>query len=283
MFPTPIQKVSLKINITYKVLLIFTLILWLLPLLAVMMTSIRTAEDILKANYWTIPTEFAIIENYGTVFKLGNLAQYFFNSLVITLPTVLGTIILSSMTGYTLAVHQFKLNFLVFAMFIAGNFIPFQILMIPVRHLTINLGMYDTYWGLIIFHIAFQTGFCTFFLRNFIKELPFELIESARVDGATEWTIYRKIIIPLTFPAIAALAVLEFTFIWNDYFWCLILAQSEATKPITLGLQTLQGQFMSSWNIVSAGSVIAALPPVIMFFTMQKHFIQGLTFGAVKG
>ena len=283
MFPTPIQKVSLKINITYKVLLIFTLILWLLPLLAVMMTSIRTAEDILKANYWTIPTEFAIIENYGTVFKLGNLAQYFFNSLVITLPTVLGTIILSSMTGYTLAVHRFKLNFLVFAMFIAGNFIPFQILMIPVRHLTINLGMYDTYWGLIIFHIAFQTGFCTFFLRNFIKELPFELIESARVDGATEWTIYRKIIIPLTFPAIAALAVLEFTFIWNDYFWCLILAQSEATKPITLGLQTLQGQFMSSWNIVSAGSVIAALPPVIMFFTMQKHFIQGLTFGAVKG
>ena len=283
MFPTPIQKVSLKINITYKVLLIFTLILWLLPLLAVMMTSIRTAEDILKANYWTIPTEFAIIENYGTVFKLGNLAQYFFNSLVITLPTVLGTIILSSMTGYTLAVHRFKLNFLVFAMFIAGNFIPFQILMIPVRHLTINLGMYDTYWGLIIFHIAFQTGFCTFFLRNFIKELPFELIESARVDGATEWTIYRKIIIPLTFPAIAALAVLEFTFIWNDYFWCLILAQSEATKPITLGLQTLQGQFKSSWNIVSAGSVIAALPPVIMFFTMQKHFIQGLTFGAVKG
>ena len=283
MFPTPIQKVSLKINITYKVLLIFTLILWLLPLLAVMMTSIRTAEDILKANYWTIPTEFAVIENYSTVFKLGNLAQYFFNSLVITLPTVLGTIILSSMTGYTLAVHRFKLNFLIFAMFIAGNFIPFQILMIPVRHLTINLGMYDTYWGLIIFHIAFQTGFCTFFLRNFIRELPFELIESARVDGATEWTIYRKIIIPLTFPAIAALAVLEFTFIWNDYFWCLILAQSEATKPITLGLQTLQGQFMSSWNIVSAGSVIAALPPVIMFFTMQKHFIQGLTFGAVKG
>ena len=283
MFPTPIQKASLKINITYKVLLIITLILWLLPLIAVMMTSVRTGEDILKGNYWTVPTEFALIENYGTVFKLGNLARYFFNSLAITLPTVLGTIILSSMTGYTLAVHRFKLNFLVFAMFIAGNFIPFQILMIPVRHLTINLGMYDTYRGLIIFHIAFQTGFCTFFLRNFIKELPFELIESARADGATEWTIYRKIIIPLTLPAIAALAVLEFTFIWNDYFWCLILSQSEGTKPITLGLQTLQGQWMSSWQIVSAGSVVAALPPVIMFFTMQKHFIQGLTFGAVKG
>ena len=98
--------------------------------------------------------------------------------------------------------HRFKLNLLVFAMFIAGNFVPYQILMIPVRNISIELGMYNSHLGLIIFHIAFQTGFCTFFLRNFIKELPFELIEAARADGATEWTIYRKIIIPLTIPAL---------------------------------------------------------------------------------
>ena len=214
---------------------------------------------------------------------MSNLGRYFLNSLVITLPTVLGTIILSSMTGYSLAVHRFKLNMLLFAMFIAGNFIPFQILMIPVRSITISFGMYDTFWGLIIFHIAFQTGFCTFFLRNFIKELPFELVEAARADGATEWTIFTKIIIPLITPALAALAVLEFTFIWNDYFWALILAQSDNIKPLTLGLETLRGQFMTSWNIILAGSVVTALPPVIMFFIMQKQFIQGLTFGSVKG
>ena len=283
MFPTPIQKLSFKINITYKIILVFTLLLWLLPLIAVLMTSMRSDGDILRGNYWGMPSEFALIENYATVFTVSNLARYFLNSLVITLPTVLGTIILSSMTGYSLAVHRFKLNMLLFAMFIAGNFIPFQILMIPVRSLTISLGMYDTFWGLIIFHIAFQTGFCTFFLRNFIKELPFELVEAARADGATEWTIFTKIIIPLITPALAALAVLEFTFIWNDYFWALILSQSDNTKPITLGLETLRGQWMSSWNIISAGSVVAALPPVIMFFIMQKQFIQGLTFGAVKG
>ena len=283
MFPTPIQNYSLKINIGYRLLLIFTLAVWLLPLIAVMLTSIRTFEDVLAGNYWTFPEETAFISNYSAVFEGGKMGRFFLNSLIITLPTVVGTLFLSSLAGYSLAMHRFKLNLLVFAMFIAGNFVPFQILMIPVRNISIEMGMYNTHLGLIIFHIAFQTGFCTFFLRNFIKELPFELIEAARADGATEWTIYRKIIIPLTLPAIAALAVLEFTFIWNDYFWCLILSQSEGTKPITLGLQTLQGQWMSSWNIVSAGSVVAALPPVIMFFTMQKHFIQGLTFGAVKG
>ncbi|MDC0044847.1 carbohydrate ABC transporter permease [Pelagibacteraceae bacterium] len=283
MFPTPIQKFSLKINITYRLLLALTLFIWLLPLLAVMMTSIRTFEDVLAGNYWTFPEKTAFISNYSSVFEDGKMARFFLNSLIITLPTVFGTLLLSSLAGYSLAMHRFKLNLLVFAMFIAGNLVPYQILMIPVRSISIELGVYNTHFGLIIFHIAFQTGFCTFFLRNFIKELPFELIEAARVDGATEWTIYRKIILPLITPALAALGVLEFTFIWNDYFWALVLTQGDAVKPITVGLDVLRGQWTTAWNLVSAGSVVAALPPVIMFFILQRQFIQGLTFGAVKG
>ena len=283
MFPTPIQKFSLKINIIYRLLLALTLFIWLLPLLAVMMTSIRTFEDVLAGNYWTFPEKTAFISNYSSVFEDGKMARFFLNSLIITLPTVFGTLLLSSLAGYSLAMHRFKLNLLVFAMFIAGNLVPYQILMIPVRSISIELGVYNTHFGLIIFHIAFQTGFCTFFLRNFIKELPFELIEAARVDGATEWTIYRKIILPLITPALAALGVLEFTFIWNDYFWALVLTQGDAVKPITVGLDVLRGQWTTAWNLVSAGSVVAALPPVIMFFILQRQFIQGLTFGAVKG
>ena len=283
MFPTPIQKFSLKINITYRLLLALTLFIWLLPLLAVMMTSIRTFEDVLAGNYWTFPEKTAFISNYSSVFEDGKMARFFLNSLIITLPTVFGTLLLSSLAGYSLAMHRFKLNLLVFAMFIAGNLVPYQILMIPVRSISIELGVYNTHFGLIIFHIAFQTGFCTFFLRNFIKELPFELIEAARVDGATEWTIYRKIILPLITPALAALGALEFTFIWNDYFWALVLTQGDAVKPITVGLDVLRGQWTTAWNLVSAGSVVAALPPVIMFFILQRQFIQGLTFGAVKG
>ncbi len=283
MFPTPIQKYSLSVNVTYRIALLVTLFIWLLPLIAVMLTSIRTYDDILAGNYWGWPEESGAIENYSRIFADGRMARYFLNSLVITLPTVFGTLLLSSMAGFSLAMHKFKLNILLFCMFIAGNFVPFQILMIPVRMLTIDLGIYNTYYGLIIFHIAFQTGFCTFFLRNFIKELPFELIEAARADGATEWMIYRKIILPLIVPALAALGVLEFTFIWNDYFWALILSQGDSVKPITVGLDNLRGQWVASYNLISAGSVIAALPPVVMFFLMQKHFINGLTFGAVKG
>ncbi len=283
MFPTPIQNYSLKVNVAYRLLLILTLLVWLLPLIAVMLTSIRTFEDVLAGNYWTFPEKTALISNYSKVFENGKMGRFFLNSLIITLPTVVGTLFLSSLAGYSLAMHRFKLNLLVFAMFIAGNFVPFQILMIPVRNISIEMGMYNSHLGLIIFHIAFQTGFCTFFLRNFIKELPFELIEAARAEGATEWIIYRKIILPCIIPALAALGVLEFTFIWNDYFWALVLTQGDSVKPITVGLDVLRGQWTTSWNLVSAGSVVAALPPVIMFFILQKQFIHGLTFGAVKG
>ena len=283
MFPTPIQNYSLKVNIGYRVLLILTLLVWLLPLIAVMLTSIRTFEDVLAGNYWTFPEETALISNYTRVFEGGKMGRFFLNSLIITLPTVLGTLFLSSLAGYSLAMHRFKLNLLVFAMFIAGNFVPFQILMIPVRNISIEMGMYNTHLGLIIFHIAFQTGFCTFFLRNFIKELPFELIEAARADGATEVYIYTKIIIPLMRPALAALGVLIFTFIWNDYFWALVLVQSDSVRPVTVGLQALRGQWVASWNLIAAGSIVCALPPVIMFFILQKQFIRGLTFVAVKG
>ncbi len=155
--------------------------------------------------------------------------------------------------------------------------------MIPVRNLTISMGMYDTVWALILFHIAFQAGFCTLFMRNFIKALPHELIEAARVEGASEFKIFFHVVLPLVRPAMAALAVLIFTFIWNDYFWALTLVQSDDVRPITVGLTALKGQWVASWQLISAGSIVAALPPVVMFFTMQKHFIAGLTLGATKG
>jgi multiple sugar transport system permease protein len=137
--------------------------------------------------------------------------------------------------------------------------------------------------GLVLFHTAFQTGFCTLFLRNFIRALPYELIEAARVEGASEWAVYTRIVLPLVRPALAALGILVFTFVWNDYFWALCLTQGDDAAPITVGVAALKGQWTTSWNLVSAGSVLAALPSVAMFFAMQKHFVTGLTFGATKG
>jgi multiple sugar transport system permease protein len=281
MFPRPIQKSIQAAQWVYTIALPVALLLWLFPLLGVALTSLRPASDLAQGNYFGMPTGIAW-ENYVFIFTETPIGQYMVNSLWVTIPTVIGAVSLSLMTGFALAVYGFRANILVFFMFVAGNFVPFQILMVPVRDMTLQLGMYNTWYGLALFHIAFQTGFCTLFMRNFIKALPFELIEAARVEGVTEWRIFWYIVLPLMRPAIAALSVLVFTFIWNDFFWATVLTQGVDSQPITAGLSSLNGQWIAQWHLVSAGSILAALPPVAMFFLMQKHFIAGLTLGAVK-
>lgn len=284
MFPEPIQNRTLLIRVLYVTGIILALILWLLPLLAIVSTSMRPGSDISSGNYWGIPSRFAMVENYVEVFNPARspMLRYFINSTLITLPAVFFSIFISAMAGFSLAIYKFKGRIALFAMFIAGNFIPFQILMIPVRTMFVKLGLFDTISGLVLFHTAFQTGFATFFLRNFIAELPFSLIESARVEGATEIRIFFSIMIPLLRPALASLGVLLFTFIWNDFFWALTLVQSDKARPITFGLSALKGQWLISWNLIAAGSVIAALPSVLVFFILQRQFIQGLSFGGIK-
>ena len=281
MFPRPIQHSSTGTQWLYAIALPITLVLWLFPLLGVALTSLRPASDLAQGNYFGMPSGIAW-ENYAYIFTQTPIGQYMINSLWVTSPTVIGAVGLSLMTGFALAVYGFRGNILIFFMFVAGNFVPFQILMVPVRDMTLQLGMYDTWYGLALFHIAFQTGFCTLFMRNFIKALPFELIEAARVEGVAEWRIFWFIVLPLMRPAIAALSVLVFTFIWNDFFWATVLTQGVDSQPITAGLSSLNGQWIAQWHLVSAGSILAALPPVAMFFLMQKHFIAGLTLGAVK-
>lgn len=281
MFPRPIQKSSATAQWVYTIALPIALIVWLFPLLGVALTSLRPASDLAQGNYFGMPSGIAW-ENYVYIFTETPIGQYMVNSLWVTIPTVIGAVSLSLMTGFALAVYGFRANILVFFMFVAGNFVPFQILMVPVRDMTLQLGMYDTWYGLALFHIAFQTGFCTLFMRNFIKALPYELIEAARVEGVSEWRIFWYIVLPLMRPAIAALSVLVFTFIWNDFFWATVLTQGVDSQPITAGLSSLNGQWIAQWHLVSAGSILAALPPVVMFFLMQKHFIAGLTLGAVK-
>lgn len=283
MFPRPIEQRGKLANVTYRFALYIAVLLWLIPLAAVIMTSVRSIADINAGNYWGMPDELQLVENYTQVFVATPMARYLLNSLLICLPAVAGAVALSTLAGYALAKYRFRANIWLFALFIGGNFVPFQILMIPVRDLTISFGLYDTHWALILFQIAFQAGFCTLFMRNFIVGIPDALIEAARVEGVSEWRIFWYVVLPLVRPALAALSVLVFTFIWNDFFWALVLVQSDDVRPVTAGLNALQGQWLASWQYMSAGAVIAALPPVALFFTMQRHFIAGLTLGATKG
>ena len=282
MFPKPINHSSSTIQNIYRIALPVALFIWLLPLSAIFMTSIRTAEDIGLGNVFGWPSQFNLIENYSEVFKRSQALTYLRNSFMITVPTMVISVSLSCLAGYALAIFKFKWALAIFFIFVAGNFVPFQILMIPVRDMSVSTGLYNTISGQVLFHAAFQAGFCTLFMRNFIKALPFELIESARIEGVGELKIFWYVVVPLVRPAIAALSVLIFTFVWNDFFWANVLTQGEAVKPITAGIRSLNGQYVNNWYLVSAASLIAAIRPVAMFFLMQRHFITGLTLGSVK-
>ena len=283
MFPIPIDKWKPATRRAYKLTLPIALLIWLLPMIAVLVTSVRSTEELSEGNYWGWPKHFAMFDNYREALTTSPMLHYFWNSVLITVPAVVGSIALAAMAGFALAIYRFRGNSTLFATFVAGNFVPVQVLMIPVRDLSLQLGLFNTVSALILFHVSFQTGFCALFLRNFIKQLPFELIEAARVEGASEWTIYLRIVLPLIRPALAALGILVFTFVWNDYFWALCLTQGDEAAPITVGVAALKGQWTTAWNLVAAGSVLAGLPSVLMFFAMQKHFVAGLTFGASKG
>jgi len=163
MFPTPIQKASQGARTAYGVALPVSLLIWLLPLFAVMLTSVRSIDDLNRGNFWGWPTDVQLVENYAAVFTTSPMGRFILNSVLITVPAVAGALALSAMAGFARAKYHFRGNLLLFAIFIAGNVVTFQILMIPVRDLTIAANVYDTVWALILFHVAFQTGFCTLF------------------------------------------------------------------------------------------------------------------------
>lgn len=283
MYPSQIEDSSPARRVGYRVALYITLLLWMAPLIAIFLTAGRPQDDLLAGNYWGWPSRFAFWDNLHEVFATSPMGKFFLNSLIVTVTTVIAVLILSTLAAVALAKYKFPGRTWLFAMFIAGNFVPYQILMIPVRDLIVHLGIYNTIYALILFHTAFQTGFATLFLRNFIAGLPEELFEAARLEGANELQILWVIVVPLIRPALAGLAVLVFTFVWNDYFWALALVQSDAAKPLTLGLAGLKGEWLTAWNLISAGALFAAILPITLFFFMQKHFVAGLTAGAVRG
>ncbi|MFP4396083.1 MAG: carbohydrate ABC transporter permease [Anaerolineales bacterium] len=262
-------------------LLILATLLWLIPMMTALVTSVRTNDDMLINGFWSFPKEITL-ENFKTAWTRAGLEKYLVNSFVITLPALIGTLLLSSLSAYALARFRFTGNRLVFLLYVGGMMLPFQVLMLPVFRLTDALGLYDTYTGVILFHTAFQLGFCTFLLRNYMRTIPNEILEAARIDGCSEFRIWWQIMIPLVMPALAAVATLEFTWIFNDYLWAIVLLRSDHLKPVTAGLAVLQGQYVMDWTVIVAGALLATIPTVAVFIFLQRYFIEGLTLGAAK-
>ena len=285
MFPTPIEKFSSQRKTIYYFLVTLFLMLWLIPLFIITLAAFKTADQLNAGGRgFELPDPFTFYA-IKTTLTNGPFMTSILNSFVVVIPVTIISISIATMAGYALSKFRFKGMMIIFAIFVGGNFIPYQVLMIPVLRLTQDLGIWNTKYALILFHSAFQAGFCVFFMRNFISQIPNEILESARVDGATELEIFYKIVLPLVRPAMAALGVLIFSFVWNDFFWSLILSPISPSGMLApAGLATIiKGRFYNEYNVMAVGSILVALPPVVLFFLLQKQFISGLTMGATKG
>jgi multiple sugar transport system permease protein len=278
-------------RVVLQVFLIVMAVGWLFPVAWAVYNSLRDYDFTSTHGYFSFGG--FTLKNYVNAWAQGNFGQTFYNSVVITVPSVLLTLLLASSAAFVLARFSFKLNLAMLVLFTAANLLPQQALLVPLFRMFLNIelpytvsdsgSLYDTYFAVIAVNVAFQTGFCTFVLSNYMRTIPKELQEAAFVDGAGVIRQFWQVILPLCRPALAALATLEVTWVYNDFFWAVAFMRTGDKFPVTSSLQNLRGQFFTDYNLLSAGSVIVAIPTLIIFFLLQRHLRAGLTLGATKG
>jgi multiple sugar transport system permease protein len=282
---TPTRRVVLYAFLTLMA------VTWLFPLLWALYTAFRPYADTVKNGYISLPTSLNL-DNFINAFNQANFPKFYLNTLIVTIPAVLLTLFVASLVAFAVSRFSWRFNLVTLMIFTAGNLLPQQVIIIPlywiyqfVPFAPSDNGklLYDQFLGVILINVVFQTGFCVFVLSNYMKTLSRELTEAALADGASVWRIYRSIILPLCRPALAALATLEFTFVYNDFFWSLLLMKTGDKRPITSALNNLQGQFFTNTNLLAAAALLAAIPTILVYLALQKQFVSGLTLGSTKG
>lgn len=272
--------------------LIVVAVLWLAPVIWALYTSLRPYSETAEKGYVSLPDTITL-DNYTNAWTQGEIPHYFLNSLLVTVPALVITLFFAACVGFVVSRLSFRFNAILLIVFLAANLLPPQVVIPPLYRMYLEIPlpefmsesgrMYDSLWGLIAINVAFQTGFCAFVLSNYMKTIPQSLGDAARVDGAGVLRQFFGIILPLCRPALAALATLQFTWVYNDFLWAVALIQSGEKRPITSALNNLQGVFFTDNNLIAAGAMLAALPTLIVFAVLQRHFISGLTLGASKG
>jgi multiple sugar transport system permease protein len=275
-----------------QVFLALTALVWLAPLLYTLYTSLRPYSDTAARGYVSLPGTLNL-DNYVAAWTQADMPQFFWNTIIVTIPAVVLTLLLSSMVAFAVSRFSLASNLTLLILFTAGNLLPQQVIITPLYRLFLLIPLpeflsdsgvlFDSYLGIILIHVAFQMGFCVFVLSNYMKTLPRELTEAALVDGTTVWAMYWRIVMPLSRPPLAALATLQFTWIYNDFFWALVLMQSGDKRPITSAIGSLGGLYFTDNNLIAAGALLAAIPTLLVFLVLQKQFVRGLTLGSTKG
>jgi len=268
----------------------FFALVWMLPILWTFWTSLRPYNDVISYGVFSRPRHLDFA-NYINAFREMRIFRYFLNTLYVTAPAVVLTLFLGSLIAFVVSRYSFRFNLSLLLLFTAGNMLPIVLTYIPVFWLYIKVGdlfgnrhlLYNNYLGIILVHVAFQVGFATFVLSSYMKTIPKEISESAIIDGASVFRHYWNVMLPLMRPPLAALGVLMSCWIYNDFFWALILMSEDSKRPVTSALRQLQGEYVTDFNLLAAGCMIVAAPTIILFFVLRKQFISGLTLGSTKG
>ena len=259
--------------------------LWTIPTLGLLITSFRPQKDIQQSGWWTIWQNPAFtLKNYQDALFGGSqpLSEYFLNSFVITIPAVIIPISIACLAAYGFAWVKFRGGAFLFIVVFALQIVPIQVTLVPLLTIFVDAGISGTFWPIWISHSIFALPLAIYLLHNFMNELPKELMEAARVDGAGHLTIFFRILLPLMAPAIAAFAIFQFLWVWNDLLVGLTFGSTD-TSPLTVRVAELSGTRGSAWHLLSAGAFISMIVPLIVFVSMQRYFVRGLLAGSVKG
>ncbi|WP_337270546.1 carbohydrate ABC transporter permease [Oryzifoliimicrobium ureilyticus] len=264
------------------VALIILAAIWLTPFAFIVLTSLKTQADITGFGPFSLPTEIAV-DNFSGAWSRGNFASSFLNSVIISVIKVPLGLLLSAMAAYALAKMKLRFGKLLLLVVVFGTMIPFQVMLAPIFTMVNSFGLIDTYPGVILPYIAFGVPYQVFILHGFFKAIPKELSEAALIDGASHFTVFRRIFLPVCLPVLAALFILDFVSTWNEFAMALVLLQDQTMWTLPLGLMSFQGQFSSDYGQLNAAIVMTVMPATLVYLIFQRYFVSGLTSGAVKG
>ena len=260
-------------------------LVWLVPSIGLLITSFRPSADMRATGWWTVFSDPNFtLANYERVIQAEDMGSAFINSLFITIPSTILPLVIASMAAYALAWIKFPFRDTIFLIIVALLMVPVQIGFIPlvVAFRESQTGLLTTYGAVWLAHTAFALPFGIFLLRNFFITLPKDLVEAARIDGASNVAIFRTIIVPLSVPAIAAYGIFQFLWVWNDLLMALIYVQSGSLQPMTVEVTRLLGTYATEWSLLAAAAFLVMAVPLIVFISLQRYFVQGLLAGSVK-
>jgi alpha-glucoside transport system permease protein len=266
-------------------ILIVTALLWMTPAIGLLVSSFRPAADVASSGWWTAfqtPFEFTL-DNYSDVLSQNRMGQSFLNSLIITIPGTVVPIMVAAFAAYAFAWMRFPGRNALFIFVVALLVVPVQMTLIPVLRLLTDLNLSGTFPAIWLAHTGYGLPFAIFLLRNFFGALPKELMESARLDGASNMRIFFRLVLPLSVPALASLAIFQFLWVWNDLLVALVYLQNPELAPMTLTINNLVSSFGTEWQLLTAAAFISMALPLVVFFSLQRYFVQGILAGSVKG